>query len=591
MGASSGSKVASPLWLMLFGLPFAAVGVGVLGWLVLPALLDWHAMKSWVPVEAEVLAAELEVHRGDGTTYSVSARYRYEYAANTWENDRVAIMEGSDNLGDFHQALAARLESARDTGRTVTVYVDPHAPANAVIVRDLRGGQVTFLSLFGLLFAAVGIGVMTFGFVSGRRREAVESVADSQRPWLARSEWAQPVVRSAARSGVVVAWVFALFWCGISGTATVAAWDDIAGGDRGALFILLFDGIGVALLAWAVHATLSARRFGELALALDPHPGAIGGDVGGYVDLPLPFDATRAIEVTLSCVRVYTRRSGNKSETRRDPVYSDTRHFLGEPAPDGGTRLHFRFTVPEGLPVSSPPSSDHHAWAIDLACALPGVDLARRFDIPVFATGQKMAQGARVRESQEAALARLETHMNLAQVPGGITLDFRAGRDVRGALLMALFGAVFGAVPVFLLTSGKASGFPEVLIVGVFALVGAGLLAVGVWTLGNALQVRIDDGGADVRRFLFGVPVSKQQVPRGNITGVAAVRGGSMTSGNKVTVFYRLALRRTDGKDLVIGDGFRGFGEAQRAAEAIGTFTRLPFLGEGSGDAPDRPRV
>lgn len=586
MGASTGSKQASPRWLMLFGLPFAAVGVGVLGWLVLPALLDWYAMKSWVPVQAEVLSAELEVHRGDSTTYSVNARYRYEYAANTWENDRVAIMDGSDNFGDFHQALAAQLEAARDAGRPVTVYVDPRAPANAVIVRDLRGGQVTLLSLFGLLFAAVGIGLIAFGFWSGRRREQVEPVEDGQRPWLARRAWAQPVVRSGGRAGAVVAWVFALFWCGISGAATLAAWDDIAGGDRGALFILLFDGIGVALLVWAVHATLSARRFGELTLMLDPHPGAIGGDVGGYVDLPLPFDATRAIEVTLSCVRVYTRRSGNKSETRREPVYSDTRHFLGEPAPDGGTRLHFCFAVPGGLPVSSPPSSEYHAWAIDLACALPGVDLARRFDIPVFATGSKMALAARVRESQEAALARLETHMNLAQVPGGITLDFRAGRDVRGALLMGLFGAVFAAVPVFLLTSGKASGFPEVLIVGVFALVGSGLFAAGVWTLGNALQVRLDDGGADVRRFLFGVPVQARQVPRANITGLAAVRAGSMTSGNKVTVYYRLALRQSAGKDVVIGDGFRGFGEAQRAAEAIGTFTRLPFLGEGRTPTP-----
>ena len=57
--------------LMLFALPFAAVGVGALVWSVW-TLLDWRAAAGWVPVPAEIVAVALEEH----TTTKATRRTR-----------------------------------------------------------------------------------------------------------------------------------------------------------------------------------------------------------------------------------------------------------------------------------------------------------------------------------------------------------------------------------------------------------------------------------------------------------------------------------------------------------------------------------
>ena len=78
MERSKKSKQTSPLFLMLFALPFAGVGVGFLLFSIIPSLYEWQQMASWRPVQATVLSAELETHRGDdSTTYQAVARYRY----------------------------------------------------------------------------------------------------------------------------------------------------------------------------------------------------------------------------------------------------------------------------------------------------------------------------------------------------------------------------------------------------------------------------------------------------------------------------------------------------------------------------------
>lgn len=591
---NSGSGKDGRRWtLALFGLPFALAGLGVLLFLAAPMVLDWHRMQSWEPVPAQVLAANLVSSRSDNnssTTWRATARYRYSYGGNDYEGDRVAILGGGDNIGDFQQALGNRLQQARDRGEPITVYVNPEAPQQAVVSRDLRGGQLALLTVFGLVFAAVGIGLILSVLFA---RDGATGVVDPAAPWESRREWNSPGIRSSATAGVVAAWFFALVWCAISGVASSFALDEfLARGNKAALVVLLFDAVGAWLLVWAVRQTLAARRFGDLVLQLDPHPGSIGGDVAGMIDLPLPYDAARAVTMTLACQHVYVRRSGKNSETQRDAQWSDTRHFLGEPTANGTTRVYFRFPVPAGLPVSSAPSADYYCWNLDLECRVPGVDLSRAFEVPVFATATTTRIGNRVRESQVELLAHLERLMNAEQIPGGVAMDYHAGRAWKGGAMLALFGAIFALVPVLMYRYGGTSWPMLVLFGGVFGLVGLGCIGGGLWMAGNRLQVEIDAAGARLKRDLFGVRVADRNLPRASIEGIVARRGGSMSAGNRVTVFYVLALKTTDGSTFAIGDGFRGYGEAQRAAETVGTFTSLPFLGEQApGGTPGAGRV
>ena len=131
--------------MVIFGLPFAAVGVGFLLLSVIPTLYDWSRMLLWEATSAEVLNANLESHTGDdSTTYRAVARYKYHYAGQHYINDRVAISTRSDNVGSFQQQLGSRLRSAFNNNRPITVWVNPNDPQESIIDRSLRVGLLIF---------------------------------------------------------------------------------------------------------------------------------------------------------------------------------------------------------------------------------------------------------------------------------------------------------------------------------------------------------------------------------------------------------------------------------------------------------------
>ena len=103
--------------LMLFALPFAAVGVGAFVWSAW-TLLDWREAAGWLPTSARIVTVELEEHSDDdgGSTYETTATYRYSYAGTTYTGSRVAIDTGADNIGGFQQRLYSELRAALRAG-------------------------------------------------------------------------------------------------------------------------------------------------------------------------------------------------------------------------------------------------------------------------------------------------------------------------------------------------------------------------------------------------------------------------------------------------------------------------------------------
>ncbi|KRB28678.1 DUF3592 domain-containing protein [Acidovorax sp. Root70] len=149
-------------WLLgLFALPFAAVGVGMLLLSVLPTLYDWARVQWWQPVPATLVTARLETSRSSkSSSYTVKASYRYQVAGREYQGDRVAISGGGDNVGDFQEALGARLEQALRDGAPVQVWVSPTDPAQAVIDRSLRPGLLALKMVFVVVFGGVGVGLL-----------------------------------------------------------------------------------------------------------------------------------------------------------------------------------------------------------------------------------------------------------------------------------------------------------------------------------------------------------------------------------------------------------------------------------------------
>lgn len=260
------SKIGATLFALVFAIGFTLGGI-VGG--VVPAyrqVAGWWQARSYVPVEAQVASAELQQHHGDSTTYRATARFSYRYRDREYQSNRVFLGgEGSDNIDRYHQDIHARLRAARDTGKSVTLWVDPEHPEQSVYDRAMRWRKLLFLLPFATLFPAVGMGAwwaIWYVWFGKQENEADGMPAGGMQ--------VQP------EPGAAYLWVFALFWNLLSwplagvflsgGHASGAVW-----------LVALFPLIGLALAGAAIAATLTRWRIGkpELSLARAARPGEI----------------------------------------------------------------------------------------------------------------------------------------------------------------------------------------------------------------------------------------------------------------------------------------------------------------------------
>ena len=166
---------------------------------VLPQTWWWWSARSYVAVEATVLAAQLNEVRvssrgssggrssggrvpGD-VAYRVSAEYSYQFRGHTYRASETGS-SGSDSTGSFQHQIYRRLTGAREAGSTVTAWVDPEQPARATLHREFRWGAALLPFFISAIFTALGLAALTLPFGALRRPAKGTLVAADHGPYL-----------------------------------------------------------------------------------------------------------------------------------------------------------------------------------------------------------------------------------------------------------------------------------------------------------------------------------------------------------------------------------------------------------------------
>ena len=558
------------LFLSLFALPFAGVGVWML-WSIGATLADAWEMRDWVQVEAQLTDAGYETRSGDDSdTYEAYASYRYRFAGREFTGSRVGTAGGGDNIGDYQQDIGRSLQSSHQRGEPILVYVNPDNPAEAIIDRSVRWGLIGFKSIFVLVFGGVGFGLLIGAWLKGAEKDRADP-AYADKPWLLNDDWQTNAIRSGSKASMWAAWGFALFWNAISGITPFIAYREIVENDNYlALVALVFPLVGIGLLVWAIRRTLEWRRFGPAPVQLDPFPGAIGGHVGGTIDLNLPYDADAKFQLTLTNIHSYMSNSGKNRSQKEKARWQDTIIAHSEPA-SSGTRLTFRFDVPEGLKASDTERDDsYYLWRLNLVADIPGTDLDRDYEIPVFPTGEqsRFLSGYAVERarSEQATIDEQVVRglINLEHGPAGKRMLFPMGRNLGPSLIGLLVGAIFAGVGWFLVFEEGRPIFGSV-----FGGVGL-LVALGsFYAIFNSLEVIKTGAGIRTVRRLLGVPIGGTELRRDEIVSLAKSSTMQSQSGGKHTMFYNVSAVDRAGKKHVLGIGFRGDSQARAAMQLI----------------------
>ncbi|MEQ8204855.1 MAG: DUF3592 domain-containing protein [Woeseia sp.] len=570
--------------LSLFGLPFFAVGLWML-WSISSAFMDYWQMQDWLSVDAQLHTAGYRTQQGDDSnTYEAYATYSYTINGQSYTGSRVAISGGADNIGDYQTDTGNRLSSALSQGTPVTVYVNPENHSIAIIDRELRWGLLGFKSIFLFVFGGVGVGLLIYAW---RARPANDALAESSTPWLQNDAWQTADIRSGSKATMWVAVGFAVFWNLISAPLPFLVYEEILNNGNPAAWLgILFPLIGIGLLIFACKRVAEWRRFGPAPVVLDPFPGSIGGHVGGTIDLKLPFNPDTTFELTLTCIESYMSGSGKNRSRHEKAEWQDSALAHSEPG-GRGTRVVFRFDVPADLEPSDARRNKerYRLWRINISAELPGTNLDRDYDIPVYPTAtqshQLPAMAIQSANSQQASRAeqRIRELFSFDQYAAGKRLYFPMGQKLAGALGGVIFGAVFVASGWFLAYGGDSPLFGLV-----FGVVGGLIVLAATYLLLKSLEV-FQDGTAlvSVRRIL-GIPVSRRRMEKHGIDRLIKDSSMQSQSGGKHVFYYSVYALDHAGEKLLLGEGFKGQSEATAAMDFITREFQLPISRQTTAD-------
>ena len=422
--------------------------------------------------------------------------------------------------------------------------------------------------------------------------------------WQNRKGWEDARIKSGASKGVLFFWGFAVIWNAISIPVSFVLPRELEQENYAALLVLLFPAVGLFLIYKAIQRTLEYRRFGRVLFTMDPFPGAIGGHVGGTIQVK-NLDYLRAREaqnlsVTLECVYSYVSGSG-KNRSRRESIKWAER---GQPKIDNaikGVNLVFRFDVPEHLPqADAEQSGAYHFWRLSVSAEVPGIDLNRSYNIPVFATGETsrrighdisaQAADARKREADAVGLAiasgrfdieGLSRAMRLRQEGNRIHLKFPMFRNRFLTLFAATFAGGFGfaCYSMFETTSGGGLFGIFIAIFAIpFLLVALVAACATIYLPFNNLSVSIQPGEVSVLRRLTVIPVYRRQLQRADISHLSIKRSGSTGQGVDKIEHFKIYAVDTRGGKLTLAEDIDGEDVAMHfrdfLAQRIGVATK-----------------
>ena len=577
--ATGAKQWMQSIFVVVIAIPFAGVGAFMSGWVVLD-LWTYSAIQSWDATPATLLEVELQgKHRRKGGSMRATARYRYDVDGKSYESDRVALHEVSDNIGGFQRERGEELERLLQAGKPVTAYVNLHNPTDAILYRDLRPGMLALKSVFALVFGAIGFGIIggaimaAFGW--GGKKQANASQVPPAEPWLTKEEWRAGRIRTSA-GPVWGALLMAGFWNLISMPVFYMVATD---GDAEWYVLLLvgiFPLIGVILIAAACYLGLHYWKWGVSEFEMAAVPGVLGGPLAGVIHVPRSIEAAEGIVIRLACVRSESDGENTKVTTLWEEERTIVRN-LSTPG-SAGTLIPVQFVIPYDLPDSD---AKEVTWKLSAAAKTAGIDYQSEFDVPVFKTAASSPTPATI-EIDDGKLFAPITLASIAKgasagleedLPDRKRLDFPMARQRGLAFGSTLFTVIWIGACVGLFYSDAPRLFPWVS--SGFALV---LLPILVTTVLERTRLEFGARGVKYTRRVAGFGRERTVAPE-EIASVTAIKSG-VSSG--ATTYWKVELAEQSGARHTLATAIPKRQLAERLAEEIAAETGISQSRKGS---------
>jgi hypothetical protein len=489
--------IFSAVFALAFGLGGVVAGVKPMANLLQDA---WKA-RTYVAIPAQVL--EVNLTRGGKSSLAVEARYRYELNGKTYESNRVGLHGGNaDNIGDWQTQWHRKLLNAYKAQRTITVWVDPLNPADAVIDRNIRWLMLLFLLPFALFFPAVSLGAMWFFFKTWAAHPTRLDTAMAPDPKL---DTVTPYLPDNNKNAAGFIWFFAVFWNLLCWPLALLTWLD-RGITMVSLFVSVFPIVGLILLRLAIKTTAQARRARGTTVTAQPRQPRPGETLVVGLTLPAHRLAKSAqFELTLIEGRIRDHDSSRTVVT----VWSQKQKVMLRQKADGQGTAELSFDLPlDALPSDALEDGARTVWSLDL------VDLGNQ-DEQSFAltVRESVAQVARTAKTTPFDSLPLntwtpvsDTALDTAGPISSMVMRTHQRRNVWSAVFPSWLGRLVGllcmgaAVYALVMARGRFLGSSGNDALWALAWLGAATAALGLGLhgLSTARRLRVDQRGLTI---------------------------------------------------------------------------------------------
>lgn len=411
------------------------------------------------------------------------------------------------------------------------------------------------LCVFGLIFAAVGFGLMA-GAILARKKAAQRAELEARfrdKPWLLRPDWAAGKIKSTSLAQSVLFLIMALAFGGLGGAMTfVALPGELHKHNYAALLILLFPLVGIGFLIALISALLSKLRYGTCFLELAQIPIPLGGTLEGMIQTGGRLKLEHGLHLKFSCLRRTVSGSGKNRSTREEVLWQDEKVLkpdagLPESEP-GHSGIPVYFKLPDGQPQCFSSGDTSVLWRLDARAKMAGPDFSASFEVPVF---QVAGAGPGPADEPDPTAAmqmpieelRRDEHskITVSDGPGGREFYFPAARNPGAALFTSVLALGFDSAAGMTFYFHAPILFP--IFLSLFGLI-ISCFAFSLWLKSSRVTVDSSSVRIVTRYLFFG---RTREFRAGDIVRFDTSAG--MTSGTQVFLDLRLILR-TENDDV-----------------------------------------
>ena len=387
--------------------------------------------------------------------------------------------------------------------------------------------------------------------------------------WQSKKQWRSDVIKSTSKKELFFL-LFSLFFISPVIFLVPELQKNLYSGNYIPIIAgSLFPIIGICVFAIALRRFLSNYRFGRVEFKMNPYPGCIGGHVGGEIFIEKwPFDAfannPKSVKVKLECIHSYITNSNGKSSRTETIDWSQntTIDVSTSFETNKQAQLNFYFEVPKNTSQSDVKrSGSYHRWVVTLEADVPGVNLVRRFDIPVFNGNEqapsryenlskaveaiKNIQSVEKKtniEMENFSETALVKNMKFSKNDQSIQFYFGMFRGLAISAFALVFSVGFSIPLISIVSSFTLDGFSVFSLIFTipFTLVSIIASVIVLYLPFNTLKTVVDAQSVNVQRCWMFIPFFNKQLSSKDVTHLSLKTGMTVGSGANRVIHYDL---------------------------------------------------